>query len=48
MFDHGSPLASAHRSGEAPVDAARFLRLVDTRTWGDSGNVLLCYEVRTH
>jgi dihydrofolate reductase len=48
IFDHGSPLASAHRPGEPPVDAARFLRLVDTRTWGDSGNVLLQYEVRTH
>jgi dihydrofolate reductase len=47
IFDHGSPLASAHRPGEPPVDAARFLRLVDTRTWDGSGNVLLRYEVRT-
>lgn len=48
IFDHGSPLASAHRPGEPPVDTARFLHLVDTRTWGDSGNVLLRYELRTH
>jgi dihydrofolate reductase len=47
IFDHGAPLASAHRPGEPPVDAARFLRLVGTRTRDDSGNVLLRYEVRT-
>jgi dihydrofolate reductase len=46
IFDHGAPLASAHRPGEAPVDAARRLRQLDTRTWDESGNVLLRYEVR--
>jgi hypothetical protein len=45
IFDHGAPLASAHRPGEPPVDTARFLCLVETRSWEDSGNGLLRYGV---
>jgi dihydrofolate reductase len=46
MFEPGSPLVSAHRPGEPPVAAERSLRRVETRTWDDSANVLLRYEVR--
>jgi dihydrofolate reductase len=46
MFGRGTALASAHRPGEPPVEAERLLRRTGTRTWDDSGNVLLRYEVR--
>jgi dihydrofolate reductase len=47
LFDGGEALASAHRPGDAPVETDRPVREIDARTWDDSGNVLLRYEVRT-
>jgi dihydrofolate reductase len=38
------PVASAHRP-DRPVASEHSLRLIDTRTWDGSGNVLVRYEV---
>jgi dihydrofolate reductase len=46
LFERGTALASAHRPGDPPVEAEHLLRQIDARTWDDSGNVLLRYEVR--
>jgi dihydrofolate reductase len=42
IFDE--PIASAHRP-DRPLESRQSLRLVDTRTWNGSGNVLVRYEV---
>jgi len=42
MFDQ--PVASAHRP-DRPIDSPQSLRLADSRTWDQSGNVLIRYEV---
>jgi hypothetical protein len=44
LFDGQPAIASAHRP-DRPVDSRQSLRLVDTRTWEDSGNVLVRYQV---
>jgi dihydrofolate reductase len=44
IFDGQPAIASAHRP-DRPFDSRQSLRLVDTRTWKDSGNVLVRYEV---
>jgi dihydrofolate reductase len=40
----GQQIASAHRP-DRPLDSAQSLRLIDTRAWEGSGNVLVRYEV---
>ena len=45
VFDRGEALASAHRPGDPPVQSDRLLRQIDARSWDDSGNVLVRYEV---
>jgi dihydrofolate reductase len=42
MFDE--PIASVHRP-ESPLESRNSLQLADTRTWENSGNVLLRYKV---
>ena len=44
IFDGQPAIASAHRP-DRPFDSRQSLRLVDTRTWKDSGNFLVRYEV---
>jgi dihydrofolate reductase len=44
IFDGQPAIASAHRP-DRPFDSRQSLRLVDIRTWEDSGNVLVRYEV---
>jgi dihydrofolate reductase len=44
IFDGQPAIASAHRP-DLPFDSRQSLRLVDIRTWEDSGNVLVRYEV---
>ena len=43
LFDR-QPIVSAHRP-DRPLDSRWSLRLLDSRTWQDSGNVLVRYQV---
>jgi dihydrofolate reductase len=47
LFDGQPAIASAHRP-DRPFDSHQSLRLVDTRTWQASGNVLVRYQVSRH
>jgi dihydrofolate reductase len=47
LFDGQPAIASAHRP-DRPVDSHQSLRLLDTRTWEGSGNVLVRYQVSRH
>jgi dihydrofolate reductase len=44
IFDREPAIASAHRP-DRPFESNQSLRLIDTRTWDGSGNVLLRYQV---
>jgi dihydrofolate reductase len=44
IFEGQPAIASAHRP-DRPLDSRQSLRLIDTRGWEDSGNVLIRYEV---
>jgi dihydrofolate reductase len=44
IFKGQPAIASAHRP-DRPLDSRQSLRLIDTRSWEDSGNVLVRYEV---
>jgi riboflavin biosynthesis pyrimidine reductase len=44
IFDGQPAIASAHRP-DRPFDSRQSLRLVGTRTWEGSGNVLVRYQV---
>jgi dihydrofolate reductase len=43
-FGGQPPIASAHRP-DRPFGSRQSLRLIGTRTWEGSGNVLHCYQV---
>ena len=44
IFDGHLAIASAHRP-DRPIESEQSLRLIDTRSWDGSGNVLLRYHV---